>query len=315
MKNDKIVIINGREYDKDTGLPVKSASKRTNESAKNLRSLKAVQAVTSKSKALYSRTAQKTFSDIRSSRRKISHNMDIQKSKQISHFAPDKASKEPDRIKKNPDIKATAHPMATKVEALRRNAKTTPLKPVVEKSAKDIKNDAIAEALNKATKPKNPKNSFFIRNKKYINIFSICAALLIIVGCFIYINLDNISFQFANMQAGISATYPGYYPDGYSVDGPVSYSSDEVTINFRANTGDSKFTINQSKSLLDESALKIQVDQASNNQTSELQEGGLTVYAYNDNNNAEWVNGGILYTITGNAKLSSDQILQIATNM
>jgi hypothetical protein len=42
-------------------------------------------------------------------------------------------------------------------------------------------------------------------------------------------------------------------------------------------------------------------------------ERGLTVYTYGSK--AAWVNGGILYTLNGNAPLNSDQILKIASSM
>jgi hypothetical protein len=42
-------------------------------------------------------------------------------------------------------------------------------------------------------------------------------------------------------------------------------------------------------------------------------ERGLTIYTYNSN--AAWVNNGVLYTIDGDAPLSSDQIRRIATSL
>ena len=130
-----------------------------------------------------------------------------------------------------------------------------------------------------------------------------------------YINFPTISVRIASFQAGIKASYPEYSPEGYSVDGPISYTNDKVTIKFRAKTGSSKFVINQTKSSWDSSAVKIQADKESNNQTSESQEGGLTIYTYSDNTAAIWVNGGILYTISGNAKLTGEQIRHIATSL
>ena len=186
--------------------------------------------------------------------------------------------------------------------------------PSLEKSAKVIKQEAITKALNKSSTPVNPKNCFIRRNRKYINIFSVSIVILLLVGYFVYLNMPSISVRVASIQAGIHATYPEYHPDGYSVDGPVSYSNNEVTINFHANTGSSSFMIEQSESSWDSSALKIQVDKDSNNETSESQEGGLTIYSYGDNTKAAWVNGGILYTIIGDAKLSGDQIRRIATS-
>ena len=317
MKNDKVVIINGREYDKDSGLPLgRPAQKSKTANDMKSKTVKVAKVIIGKPKALYSHASQKTITDIRGVKRKIGHNMDISKSKHISHFAPTSAKtpKTMTSSKKRLDIKPIPHPIAEKVVKLRSISKNVPAVSV-EKSAKEIKQEVIAAALKKSVAPETPKNSFFKRNKKYVNIFTISAAVLIIVGYIIYLNMPNISVRVASMQAGINATFPEYHPDGYSLSGPVSYSNGEVTINFHANSGNSKFVIKQSKSPLDSSALKIQIDSDSNHQTSESQEGGLTIYTYNDNNNADWVNGGILYSISGDAKLSSDQIRHIATSL
>ena len=40
---------------------------------------------------------------------------------------------------------------------------------------------------------------------------------------------------------------------------------------------------------------------------------GLTIYTYGPN--AAWVNDGILYTVSGDARLSTDQIERIAISM
>lgn len=317
VKNDKIVIINGREYDKDSGLPLeKSAQKSKITDEMKAKTAKVAKVIVGKPKALYTHASQKTVADIRSSKRKIGHNMDIKKSKHISRFAPTTLNtlKSATQRKKEQDIKPISHPIADKVGKLRSLTKSAPVAKV-EKTSKEIKQEVIAAALKKSVAPIPQKDSFLKRNKKYVNIFSIGAAVLIVAGFIIYLNMPGISVRVASMQAGIDATFPEYHPDGYSLSGPVSYSNGEVSIDFHANTGNSNFILKQSKSPLDSSALKIQVDSDSNNQTSQSQEGGLTIYTYNDNNNADWVNGGILYSISGDAKLSSDQIRRIATSL
>jgi hypothetical protein len=318
VKNDKIVTINGRRYDKDTGLPIKeTASSPINNTIKPSGDVKAIHAITTKSKAVYSHGTQKTLNDIRPPKTKVIQNMDISKSNQVFHFAPNisKMSKKSNQTKKDQDAKPIQHPIATKVEKLRLHKKSISATPVVAKSSKTIKQEAIAEALSKSSTSVNPKKSFFKRNAKYINFLTIGAVILIVAGYFIYINMPSISVRIASIQAGINATYPDYQPDGYSISGPISYSDGEVTIDFHANAGNRYFDIKQSKSSWDSSALKIQVDKNSNNETAESQESGLTIYTYNDNNNADWVNGGILYSITGNAKLSNNQIQRIATSL
>lgn len=242
--------------------------------------------------------------------------MDIAKSKSISRFAPHTAhhSSKTNQIK-NTDIKPLKHPIATKIEKTRLQTKTMPAKATTSKPAKVIKEEAIKEALGKTTASKPPKKSFIKRNSKYVNIITVGVLLLAAIGYFIYLNMPAITVKIASAQAGISASFPEYIPDGYSLDGPVSYSDGQVTINFHANSGNTKFTIKQSKSSWDSSAVKLQVDKESNNDTTETQEGGRTIYTYKDNTKAAWVNGGILYTISGDAKLSGEQIRHIATSL
>lgn len=43
------------------------------------------------------------------------------------------------------------------------------------------------------------------------------------------------------------------------------------------------------------------------------QEQGLTIFSFD--NKAAWVNGGLLYSVEGNAQLSSEQILRLATSL
>jgi hypothetical protein len=317
MKSDKIVMINGREYNRDTGLPITDMTKKSAPAVDiTAKTAKFARIVSAKPKALYSHATQKTFNDITAPRRKTGHNMDIKKSKHISHFAPVavKNSKSMTSHKKGMDIKPISHPISAKISKLRLASKNIP-SANVKKSDKEIKQEVIAQALKKATTPAVKKEGLIKRHKKYVNIFTIGAAILVIIGAVVYLNLPLISVRVASIQAGIDASFPEYHPDGYSLSGPVLYSNGQVTINFHSNSNNSKFVIKQSKSPLDSSALKIQVDNSSNHQTSQSQEGGLTIYTYNNNNNAEWVNGGILYSISGDAKLSSDQIRHIATSL
>ena len=298
MKNDNTVIINGQKYDSSTGLPVeKSVSQPKN--TKN--SIRSVHSLAQKPKTL-----------------KTGRSMDIARSKSVSHFASRvviSSVEKPTSTKQRIDVKSINHPLAARVEKMRLHAKNSPTNSIVSKSAKVIKQEAIDEALDKSSKMSDAKIGFFRRHAKFINIFSIGIILLIIAGYFVYLNMPSISVRIASVQAEINATYPEYSPDGYSVNGPVLYSNGEVVINFKANTGNGKFVIKQSKSSWDSSAVKIQVDKDSNNDTLESKEGGLTIYTYNNGSNAAWVNGGILYTITGNAKLSGEQIRHIATSL
>lgn len=126
--------------------------------------------------------------------------------------------------------------------------------------------------------------------------------------------MPNLSVRVAAIQAGIDASYPDYRPDGYSLNGPVTYADGRVTMNFTANGGPQEFKISQSESTWDsEAVLDNYIAPRAGADYIPYTERGLTIYTYD--NNAAWVNGGILYTIEGNAPLSSEQIRRIATSL
>lgn len=244
--------------------------------------------------------------------RRPGRTMDVApRSSKIQHFAPKIFNHIVRKDNSPADIKPTRHPLALradkKIQSLNMQPKIAP-----PKTMKETKEAAISEAMSK-TSIAQPKKGFFKKNIKFINIFSISLAILLITGCVVYLNMPSLSVKVASMQAGINATFPEFHPDGFSVNGPVSYDNGEVTINFKSNTGDSKFTIKQAKSSWDSSAVRNKVNKDSNGEFITTEDKGLSIYTYKGN--AAWVNGGILYTIVGNAPLSSDQIRRIASSL
>jgi len=274
----------------------------------NDKTTKITNTIIKKSRAIYNSAVKKPATKGMMLARKAGATMDIARSRSISHFT---AHTKPNSttVKTSPNIAPTRHPLTARVDQIRA-AKIAPVKPV--KTMQATKNEAIARAMAQTSTPP-AKPGFIKRHLKFINIFTIGLAILITAGVIVYLNMPSISVRIASAQAGIEATFPEYHPDGYSVNGPVSYADNEVTINFRANTGDTKFTIKQAKSTWDSSAVKGKVEKDSKNEFITTEEKGLTIYTYNGN--AAWVNGGILYTIEGNAPLSGDQIRRIATSL
>lgn len=309
MNNDKFVTINGQRYNAATGLPI----------AKPANQPKPIHSIAQRSKAITPKgmTAVKAPAGVLHRAPKTGRSMDISRSKKVSRFAPKltPTTAPTSPKKKQMDIGPIKHPLAAKVESVRALRKIQSVGNTVSKTAKAIKEEVIAEALGKTSDTPGQKKSIFKRHYKFINIFSISLVLIIIAGYFTYQNMPSLSVRVASAQAGIDATYPNYHPDGYSIDGPVVYSDGQVSIKFRANTGNRSFVIKQAKSTWDSSAVKNQIDKQSVGGTSESQERGLTIFSYNNNTKAAWVNGGILYSISGNAPLSGEQIRHIATSL
>jgi len=323
MSEQKTITINGTVYDARTGLPVQSqavASPQTHSAPKPashktaLRpESRAVHQVTQKSQTLNRRTVRKSASQVAASQKSAPA---VQKSPAITKFAPHPAGAKTPR-KVMTDIGPVSHPLVEKANAHMTATHHAAHPAAAPKPSSVIKEEAIAEAMEKA--PSHKENSqkatkLSKRHPRFLSIASASIALLLLGGYFTYLNMPSLSVRVAAAQAGINASYPEYRPDGYGLRGPVAYNQNEVMMKFAANAGPQNFTITQAKSSWDSSAvLDNYVKQKAGDNYITYNERGLTIYTFDGN--AAWVNGGILYTIDGDAPLSTDQIRRIATSM
>lgn len=183
------------------------------------------------------------------------------------------------------------------------------------KPAQVLKNEAIHQALSKEIEtPKRHRAKRRQSNRwgRFLTFASSSLAIIALAGYFTYLNMPNLSIKMAAIQSGINAKYPGYQPDGYALNGPITYRDGEVSMRFAYASGDRYFDIKQERSSWDSSAVKEFVATKSQDSTTTTVD-GLTIYTYG--NNATWVNGGVLYTLKGDAPLSSSQVSRIATSM
>jgi hypothetical protein len=107
---------------------------------------------------------------------------------------------------------------------------------------------------------------------------------------------------------------PAYTPAGFSLNRDVQVSPGKITVGFRSNTDDKEFTITQQASNWSSQAMVNNHLIASNKTYQSYDNNGKIVYIY-DNSNATWVNGGVWYQINGNATLTSDQLIRIASSL
>lgn len=312
MKKDKIVFINGKAYDGVTGMPVgdlKNTSSTVAKPVGKINDFKVSPKI--KTKKISDKILSKPL--IKKSDSRV---MDIARSKSISHFAKSNNSSTKelasgDKTKKLVDIGPIRHPLVAKVQKTLNNVDIKKSSNV--KTSKEIKESAIKEAMAKQpVKSETIKTKMNSRQKLAIMM---TAGILLLVGlsCVAYLYLPSLSVKIASAQAGINAKYPKYKPDGYKIDGPVVYNDKEVAINFKANAGENKYSIKQTKSSWDSSALREKVEKESNGNFSTTSINGLTIYTYDYT--SMWVSGGILFTIVGDADLLSDQIHRIATSL
>lgn len=310
MNKTNIVTINGQQYDAQTGLPVADSPKGS--SGKKPTSAGSIHTSVQRSQTLIRRVTKKPTAVSGARIKNAGRTMDIARSSKVTRFAPHPLTSAPVAAASQRDLPATVHPTVHKVHHKLHARKQTGLTQPT-KSSRDIKQEAIVAALAKPPVAP-PKQRFLQRRSKALIIIVISIALTFVGGYLTYVNIPSWSVRVAAASAGINATYPGYRPDGYSLAGGPQWSDGEVTLNFTANTGTSKFSITQSKSSWDSSAV---LDNVVREKTGEKyitnQERGLTIYTYSGN--AAWVNGGILYIIEGDAPLSSEQLRRIATSL
>lgn len=148
------------------------------------------------------------------------------------------------------------------------------------------------------------------------NLATMTTAVLILVGFFAYQNMAYVSLKVAASKAGVAAKMPGYTPAGYGAERNVEVGEGQVSVRFQSNTDDKYFTITQTASNWNSSSLLADYVQKRNCETcyQTWPENGKTIYTYN-NSSATWVDGGIWYNIEGNATLTSDQLLRIASSL
>lgn len=354
MVNKKYVVVNGRAYSGTTGLPmddikvdpVKLQLRKNPESQAAARSAAPsnIHASHTQKSITLNRRHVKQPAKVPLAARPQKTRAPISQNTAVNKFAPEPAETAQQRIVQ-PDRPAETHPVAYRarerqasIHTQLREERQAPPAPVVEesqpaakpiepaasvqqpaaakavKTAKELKNDAIAEALarevadTKKHRVKHRPNRF----ARITSIFSAGLAIMLLGGYLTYLSMPNISIKMAAVQSGINAKYPGYKPDGYALNGPIKFKSGEVSMKYAYADGSSEYTLTQQKSNWDSAAVKEYFTEKSKSPTTTMVD-GLTIYS--SGKNAVWVNGGILYQITGSANLSNEQIQKIATSL
>jgi len=316
MDSKQTVVIGGKKYDAHTGLLMIPQPQ-----AQLLRQSKHVVASTSvhtplqRSKTLKRAIVKKIVqsnSGVRRSVDVIRKKKTIQKSPHITRFAPHPTVQQPHKISSQ-DIVAAKHPSLARAHQSQKKQTTPSL--VHSAPSHVLKQQVVNSALTATThRPGQTKLSL---KKRFPRLFSVASAsfAVLILGAYVtYLNLPTISIHVAAAHAGIDASYPDYRPDGYRLSGLIASSDGEVSMKFAANAGPQNFTIKETKSSWDSTAvLENYVKPKTAGEYVTYNENGLTIYTYD--NNAAWVNGGILYKIDGDAPLSNEQIRRIATSL
>jgi hypothetical protein len=311
--SQQTVTINGRVYDVRTGQPVQDTARTETAHPRQAQNSHGIHQATQKSQTLNRRIVKNTVTPQTQTVQKT--RPQVQKSPAVTKFAPHPSDVKPTARKM--DMKPTQHSIAEKAHQQQVMAKQQQQVAATgaPKPSKVIKQEAIQQAMNQAPDRRTAEKQQ--PKKKRSRLFSLASAglaLLLLGGYFTYLNMPSLSVRVAAAQAGVDASFPGYHPDGYSLNGPVAFSDGQVNMKFAANAGTHNFTISQSKSSWDSTAVfENYVKEKAGENYLTYSERGLTIYTFGGN--AAWATDGILYTIEGDAPLSGDQIRRIATSL
>lgn len=344
MRGKQTLVINGKVYDAVTGLPVAApdpvvvheSQPKTSVSApqtapvvttpRNPHHAKNIHSATKRSSTLRREFVAKpvTKSQPHATRRRPTVG-GIERSEMIQRFAPHPqpitSIARPKTVQPRLDItpvKAKPSSIIAQKHAL--VTSQAPVSPSPSLSSRSVREQLIAERLASvdtaapAKAPKKARTGLFFKQPRMASLVTASFAVIVLGGYFTYLNMPGLSVRVAAAQADVAANYPDYHPDGYSFNGPVAFASGQVAIDFRANGGTNKYTVTQQKSTWDSQAVydNVVARVADDSYVTNSQQ-GLTIYTFKGE--AAWVNKGILFTISGDAPLSNEQLLRIAGSL
>ena len=242
--------------------------------------------------------------------RRLSHAKSVPKSQKIAKFTTSTP------VKHNPVHKPThhvSHPIqhhATSTHP-RRSAHHQPIhRP---KTTEDI----LQEALHHADSHKQPTHKHHRRLTRSQQAAGF-SALVVISGVLLAFVVSQstpaIKMRIASAKAGFSASLPGDSPAGFHMN-DLSYGAGAVAMSYKSNSDqDRKFSITQKSSSWDSATLRDTFVEKTDRNFRAVEEGGLTIYLYG-NNNATWVSNGVWYQVQSNGSLSDRQLVDIAKSL
>ncbi len=148
--------------------------------------------------------------------------------------------------------------------------------------------------------------------RRILSSLAVLGAVLVIGSFIAYLNRSSVELQVASVRAGFQASAPSA-PSGYQKEATKA-DSGKVAVRFISPINNDQFTLTQEASSWDSQTLFDSVVASSSTNYQTIQSHGRTIYVY-DGDKAAWVDGGILYKVSGSSQLNSDQIVSLATSM
>lgn len=149
---------------------------------------------------------------------------------------------------------------------------------------------------------------------QFATVSAIAACFLLLAGYISYLNYPKLAMRVATSRAGFDAQLPRYTPAGYGFSNKISASPGQVTVRFNSHNDATSLALAQRQTSWDSATLLENYVKPKSNNYLTFQQNGLIIYVYNGNN-AAWVNSGVFYSLEGNSRLSSEQLIKVATSL
>lgn len=270
-------------------------------------------AANSHDKTHLSRTSKLAAASTTISIKKSAHHVD---EKRLQHA---KSISKSHKIKKFSKTEPVAHqPAHPKPHQVQHHITTThPRRATHHKPAHRPKTsaDLLQEALHHATSHKQPApKQHLSRSHRIAGLSVLVVATGLLLGLVVIQSTPAIKMRVASAKAGFAASLPGDSPAGFHMS-DLSYGAGAVAMNYDSNSdSDRTFSITQKSSSWDSTTLRDTFVEKNDKNFSVIEDGGLTVFLYGDNN-ATWVSNGVWYQVQGNGSLSDRQLVDIAKSL
>jgi hypothetical protein len=184
-------------------------------------------------------------------------------------------------------------------------------KAVARAAVAPITTEPVIKKISKKTA--NPKKSRLDKKirHKLAGLLSLTVLSAGVLGYLIYLNLPDISAKVSAIAVGIDTTFPSYIPAGYRLEGLPGVTDGRVVLKF--SSANDSYILTQEKSSLSSEALYDTVVRNRFAAADMSKERGLTIFI--SGNEAMWVNGGVLFTVTGSSQLTARQIHNLAASL
>lgn len=175
-------------------------------------------------------------------------------------------------------------------------------------------NSMFEAAIAHATSHQEPKPRVAKKHSRSRRALHATLAVIIVLGLggfAAWTQRGQIELQIASWQAGFDARMPSYALTDYKRSA-IHQEQGGIVVNYQS--GDSHYRISQQPSSWNSQTLLDQdVAGATTEDVETIESKGRIIYIYD--NNASWVDGGVRYDITGNAPLTTEDILSIVDSM